>query len=109
VYNPDGTPVPEPHHQHSRFVAVVLEAWRTQNDPNGYYNELLDPATTKGALAKFNINVANPVVLTEDDYNRGYQKADVSEIVFVLPKPPVGGNATASMARDLMAAVPFGM
>ncbi len=109
AHNPGGQPVPNPHHSGPGLERAIVEAWRTWGVAGGYMEKLLGPGTTKAALAQFGVNVANPRVLREAEYNQGYRKANVSEIVYVLPEPPVGGNFTGSEARRLMAAVPFGM
>lgn len=60
----------------------------------------------------YQVYLTKPRVITQEMYNSGYVKADVEEIVFVLPKPPgtdlVSGK-TGGTVRALMAAVPFGM
>lgn len=109
VHQPNGQALAVRHYSSQNFVNVVLEAWRTWNDPGGYKSRLLDPGTTNSALAQFNVSGQNTVVLTEAQYSQGYHQANVSEIVYVLPNPPVGGNLTGQTARNMMAAVPFGM
>jgi hypothetical protein len=95
------------------LAQLVVDAWAS----NALKTMLLDhtnqPAV-KAELANRGIFLRHPVVLTEDEYNKGWQQDDDDEVVLVLPdesrKTPASGAFTLlETAKLLMAVTPNGI
>jgi hypothetical protein len=113
--DPD-VPVADFSYQNDSLAQMIVYAWadstfRTKllkRDPNG------TSPNAKAELAARGVYLANPIVITEDDYNHGYYKQDDDEVVFVLPnhqRPAAApqGQSLLETAKLLMACVPNGI
>ncbi len=93
---------------------VIVAAWAAA--PNGaFYVDLMskDANRVKSCLATHGVFLSNPVVLTEDDYEDGWELDNDDQVVLVLPnKTRVAGPTTANLletAKALMACTPHGI
>jgi hypothetical protein len=101
------------------LAQLVVDAWGS----NPLKTKLLDH-TNQGAvrdeLASRGVFLKHPVVLTEAEYNSGWQQDDDDEVVLVLPnegrKTPAAGNDSTGhpytlleTAKLLMAVTPNGI
>ena len=95
------------------LAGLVVEAW---NDTT-LRNTLLDhsdQAAVKTELANRGIFLSHPVVLTEDEYEEGWQSEHDEEVVLVLPNKARRTNASGGFdlletAKLLMAVTPNGI
>ena len=92
------------------LAEMIVEAWTKPE----YRSRLLNKANAKELLAQRGFYLENPVVITEDQFNRHYKQEDDNEIVFVLPDPgrvtpPQEGQSLLDTARLLMAITPNGI
>jgi hypothetical protein len=109
------------YHPNDSLAQLVVEAWVDKD-----FRELLlarekgkvtaDAARyAKASLAGRGLYLQHPVVITEDEYNRGYHMQDPTEVVFVLPDQPrvamtpPPGQSLLETARLLMACTPHGI
>ena len=103
-------------YQSDKLAEIITKAWIDQNN---YLQKLTDRSSNKFAqdeLELAGIKLKNPVVLTEDEYNGGWQMDKDDEVVFVLPSVTrvnkKNTDSTADLletARMLMACVPNGI
>jgi hypothetical protein len=114
---------PDPHervadfsYQNDSLAQMIVYAW---TDPT-FRNLLLQvqpdgtSPNAKAELEQRGIYLTNPVVITEDAYNNGYQMQDRNGVVFVLPNPPrieapAVGHSLLETAKLLMACTPNGI
>jgi|GraSoiStandDraft_4_1057263.scaffolds.fasta_scaffold263331_2 hypothetical protein len=98
-------------YQNESLAQLIVFAWADQN----FRNQLLsNPSTAKQALADRGIYLKAPFVITEDQYNNGYNLPDPEGVVFVLPDPPrtetpPQGQTLLETAKLLMACTPNGI
>jgi hypothetical protein len=100
-------------YQSDRLAQLVVDAWNDQN----LRDTLLDHAhqnAVRQALAARGIFLSHPIVLTEDEYNDGWQMDDDDEVVLVLPNDtrktaPSGAFDLLETAKLLMAITPNGI
>ena len=98
-------------YQNESLAQLIVYAWSDQN----FRNQLLsNPQTAKQALADRGIYLKAPFVITEDQYNNGYDLPDPEGVVFVLPDPPrtatpPQGQSLLETAKLLMACTPNGI
>ncbi len=107
------------YHPNRKLAEVIVEAWKDRS----YKEKLLtfdEPyvggqtptagqyGCTHDALARFDIHIGKPVVLTLVQYAVGYQKAP-GDVVFVLPDPLDQYGADSHDAEIAMAITPCGM
>jgi hypothetical protein len=94
------------------LAQMIVDAWVNAD----FKSLLLNPANAKAVFATrgfyWNGTTKKPVVISEDDYNKGYTRKHHNEIVFVLPNHdgtcPAGQNLLDT-AKLLMAATPNGI
>jgi hypothetical protein len=98
------------------LAKLVVDAW---ND-NALKQKLLnhdDQGAVRDELASRGVFLRHPVVLTEAEYNSGWQQDDDDEVVLVLPNearkiPAAGGTPPFTLietAKLLMAVTPNGI
>jgi len=95
------------------LAQLVVDAWAS----NGLWNKLTNhanQAAVRDELASRGVFLHHPVVLTEDEYNDGWQQEDDDEVVLVLPKPSrkiaaTGAFTLLETAKLLMAVTPNGI
>jgi hypothetical protein len=119
-----GTPpvtVPDfSYHPNDSLAQMIVDMWVDKD----YRDHLLQrdeddnptPAAARLArvsLAERGIYLDRAVVISEDEYNGGYQMQDANEVVLVLPNPqrvtPRPGQSLLETARLLMASTPNGI
>lgn len=101
------------------LATVVAKAWIDQGTNGPNYKDLMskDPAKVKVILANNGVLLTNPVVLTEDDYEDGWEQDNDDQVVLVLPNltrvamPPAPVNPAQLLetAKALMACTPHGI
>jgi|SRR5262249_7399102 hypothetical protein len=62
-----------------------------------------------GRLPNRPFNLASAIVLTEDEYNAGWEQDDPDQVVFVLPNKSRQTGELLESAKMLMACVPNGI
>ena len=95
------------------LAEMIVDAWVDLN----FANQLLNtPGTAKSALSQRGIFLANPVVITEAQFNQGYTVGNPNvDVIFVLPNQPrvdltpPPGQTLLDTARLLMACTPNGI
>ena len=99
------------------LAQLVVDAWASDGVANGLKAKLLDhnhQNIVKQELANYGIFLNHPVVLTEDEYNNGWQQDHDNEVVLVLPNDgrktaASGGHTLLETAKLLMAVTPNGI
>jgi len=103
-------------YQNEEFAALIVRAWTDQ--PPGFRNSLLMGTTVQRTAAAQTalqglpihpIDLASPIVITEDEYNDGWQADNVDQVVFVLPNATRQVGNLVETAKFLMACVPNGI
>jgi hypothetical protein len=104
-------------YQNDEIAALIVRAWNDQ--PAGFRNSLLTgtnvqrTAAAQGALQSLPlrpIGLASPIVITEDEYNDGWESDNDEQVVFVLPNAArQSGVNLLETAKLLMACVPNGI
>ena len=104
-------------YQNEELAAMIVRAWTDQ--PAGFQNSLLvgsslqRMAAAQAALQGFPIHpigLASPIVITEDEYNDGWECDNDEQVVFVLPNAArQSGTNLLETAKMLMACVPNGI
>ena len=94
---------------------VIVKAWTNP----GFRDGLVGAATgidtrinnARQALLALNppIDLTSPIVLTEAEYDAGWEMDDDDQVVFVLPNPTRQQNNLLESAKLLMACVPNGI
>jgi hypothetical protein len=98
-------------YQNDKLAELITKAW---TDPQ-FRTNLLNHTTNfaKTELDNRGIKLTRAVVLTEDEYNDGWQLDHPDEVAFVLPDPSRAQNLPAPQlletAKLLMACVPNGI
>jgi hypothetical protein len=99
-------------YQNEDLAQMIVQAWGNPTFAQGLTDHT-NPNFAKTELANRGINLTNPVVLTETEYNNGWQSDSDDEVVFVLPNGTrasgVGGPSLLETAKLLMACVPNGI
>jgi hypothetical protein len=94
------------------LAQMIVDAW---TDPN-FEKLLLQPGNATALFATRGFYWRNttktPVVISEEQYNKGYHRTNANEVIFVLPRhagtcPP--GQTLLDTARLLMAVTPNGI
>ena len=112
------------HYPNDNLVRAIVKAWTE----NSFRDALLtypdlhteqdwqkraqpDYARTGNALKQIDASYDCPIVLTQAQYEWGYQKARDQEVIFVLPDQPAVLDARNSFdaAKHAMENVVFGM
>jgi hypothetical protein len=104
-------------YQNDEIAALIVRAWNDQ--PAGFRNSLLAGTTTQRMAAAQTalqglpihpIGLASPIVITEDEYNDGWESDSDDQVVFVLPNATrQSGINLVETAKMLMACVPNGI
>jgi hypothetical protein len=98
-------------YQNDLLAEMITKAWSTP----GYADKLTNHATkfARSELRSRGINLTRAVVLTEAEYNSGWEMRHADEVVFVLPNKSRARNVPAGQlletAKLLMACVPNGI
>lgn len=92
------------------LAEMIVEAWTDE----AYRTKLLNKEDAKELLAQRGFYLENPIVITEDQFNKHYRQEDDREIVFVLPDVTrvtrrEQGQSLLETARLLMAITPNGI
>ena len=95
------------------LAQLIVDAWTTPAVRNRLLNHQQQD-DVRAELAGRGIFLSRPVVLTEDEYNAGYQMEDDDEVVLVLPNDtrkvgPSGAFTLLETAKLLMAITPNGI
>ena len=95
------------------LAQLVVDAWGSNPLKQKLTNHNNQP-DVRDELASRGIFLSNPVVLTEDEYNDGWQMEDDDEVVLVLPNAtrkiaPQGMFTLLETAKLLMAITPNGI
>ena len=103
-------------YQNDELAALIVRAWNDQ--PAGFRNSLLvgTPVQRKNAaiqalqgLSVHPINLASPIVITEAEYDAGWECDDDDQVAFVLPNATRAVGNLVETAKLLMACVPNGI
>ena len=100
-------------YQNDLLAEMIVKAW---TDPP-FRNQLLNGTVVvrtnnaKTALAARGINLTNPIVLTEREFNEGWDRDSADQVVFVLPNDTraTAGTPLLETAKLLMACTPNGI
>jgi hypothetical protein len=106
-------------YQNDSLAQMIVTAWIDQNFQNqltgGTLTQAVRSDNAKQALAVRGIYLQKPIVITEQEYNDGYEMEDPNnnEVVFVLPNyaraQPVPAQFLLETAKLLMAYTPHGI
>jgi hypothetical protein len=100
------------YYPNDSLAQMIVDAWVDKD----FKKMLLHHGNAKALFATrgfyWNNTAKKPVVISEDDYNKGYKRQHDDEVVFVLPNhdgtcPP--GQTLLDSARLLMAVTPNGI
>lgn len=102
-------------YQNDEIAALIVKAW--QDQPTGFTSSLLNGTpnqrmnNARTALQNLlhPIYLASPIVITEDEYDAGWEAEDDNQIVFVLPNRTRQTGDLLENAKLLMAAIPNGI
>lgn len=107
-------------YQNDELAALIAKAWTNA----GFRDGLVGDATPNLPIAQrianaqsalqglpiHPISLASPIVITEDEYNDGWELDDDDTVVFVLPNASrQSGTNLVETAKMLMACVPNGI
>jgi len=100
-------------YQNDEIAGLIVHAWTN----NGFRNGLLGgsianrKAAAIAALQGLNnpIDLTSPIVISEEEYNHGWDSDDHDQVVFVLPNASRQANNLLESAKLLMACVPNGI
>jgi hypothetical protein len=107
------TKVTDFSYENDSLAALIVRAWEDTSFLDSLTSGTMAHRKTqaKNALADLGIYLANPIVITESEYEPGYQLPDPDGVVFVLPN-----KARATLpaplletAKLLMAITPNGI
>jgi hypothetical protein len=105
-------------YQNDEIAALIVQAWTNPAFRDGLVGDAtpnLPIATrTNNAIAALQglahpINLTSPIVLTEDEYDKGWDCDDPDQVVFVLPNRGRQSGDLLESAKLLMACVPNGI
>ena len=117
VANPADVKVADVSYQNDELAGLIVRAWK-EDQPNGFREKLLTgtyvqrTAAAQTALQDLPlhpIKLASPIVITEDEYDAGWEADNDDQIVFVLPNRTRQVGDLLENAKLLMAAVPNGI
>lgn len=114
VANPADVKVADVSYQNDELAALIVKAWKEQpfRDSLLTGSSLQRMAAAQTALQSLPlrpISLASPVVITEDEYDAGWEADNDDQIVFVLPNRTRQVGDLLENAKLLMAAVPNGI
>jgi hypothetical protein len=117
-----GKPVRAPdfsYHPNDSLAQMIVDAWVDKDFRDQLLERQASKVTDEAArLAKTSLMgrglyLQRAVVISEDEYNNGYQMGEPNEVVFVLPDhdlvEPRPGQSLLDTARLLMASTPNGI
>jgi hypothetical protein len=116
VGNKADVKVADVSYQNDELAALIVKAWTDQ--PVGFSNSLLTgqphqrmaaAQTALQSLPLHPIALASPIVITEAEYDAGWEADDDDQIVFVLPNRTRQAGDLLENAKLLMACVPNGI
>ena len=102
-------------YQNPEIAALIVRAWTNAGFRDGLVGPNVPIATrTANAIAALQglahpIGLTSPIVLTEDEYDAGWDSDDPDQVVFVLPNGPRQSGNLLETAKLLMACVPNGI
>lgn len=102
-------------YQNDELAALIVKAWTDQPTGftssllNGTPNQRMNNARTALQNLLHPIHLANPIVITEDEYDAGWEADNDDQIVFVLPNRARQVGNLLENAKLLMAAIPNGI
>jgi hypothetical protein len=92
---------------------IIVKAWTTANFRNGLLQGSIAQrkAAAQAALTGLthSVDLTSPIVITEDEYDEGWDSDDPDQVVFVLPNRSRQQNDLLETAKLLMACVPNGI
>jgi hypothetical protein len=101
-------------YQNDSLAELIARAWTDSNfrDQLVTGNVATRIANARTALAQRGINLTNPIVLTETEFNEGWDRDNDDEVLFVLPnqsRATTAGTPLLETAKLLMACTPNGI
>jgi hypothetical protein len=102
-------------YQNDEIAALIVQAWTDQPFCDGLVGAATPMAQRKAnAIAAFQnlnqpIDLTSPIVITEAEYDGGWDSDDDDQVVFVLPNASRQANNLLESAKLLMACVPNGI
>jgi hypothetical protein len=116
--NPADVKVADFSYQNDELAALIVKAWT----PGSFHDSLVDPSlswvqrtanaqTALQGLPIHPISLAYPIVITEDEYDAGWESDNDDQVVFVLPNATRVSGTTNLLetTKLLMACVPNGI
>jgi hypothetical protein len=112
VHDPD-VKVVDFSYESDVLAQLIVDAWASNPLKQKLTNHN-NQAAVRQELASRGIFLSHPVVLTEDEYDDGWQMEDDDEVVLVLPNetratPASGAFTLLETAKLLMAVTPNGI
>lgn len=104
-------------YQNVEIAAMIVKAWTDPNFRDGLVGDATNvsiPTRKANAIAALGalahpIGLTSPIVLTEAEYDDGWDSDDPDQVVFVLPNRPRQSGDLLESAKLLMACVPNGI
>jgi hypothetical protein len=92
---------------------IIVRAWTTASFRNGLLQGTIAQRKTAAQTALTGlahpIDLTSPIVITEGEYDEGWDSDDLDQVVFVLPNLSRQQNNLLETAKLLMACVPNGI
>src|SRR5829696_4626884 len=114
--NPADVKVADVSYQNDELAGLIVRIWKDQ--PTNFRDSLLTGSplqrmaaaqTALQTLPLHPIYLASPIVITEDEYDGGWEADNDDQIVFVLPNRARQVGDLLENAKLLMAATPNGI
>jgi hypothetical protein len=101
-------------YQNDEIAALIVKAWTDPVFRDRLVGNLSIATRTANAIAALGglthpIGLRSPIVLTEAEYDQGWDSDDDDQVVFVLPNSPRQSGNLLETAKLLMACVPNGI
>jgi hypothetical protein len=116
VASPADVKVADVSYQNDELAGLIVRIWKDQ--PTNFRDSLLtgsplqrmaNAQTALQTLPLHPIYLASPIVITEDEYDAGWEADNDDQIVFVLPNRTRQVGDLLENAKLLMAAIPNGI
>ena len=112
--NPANVKVADVSYQNDELAALIVKAWTDQPTSDSLLTgqplqRMAAAQTSLHSLPLHPIDLASPIVITEDEYDAGWEADDDNQIVFVLPNRARQAGDLLENAKLLMACVPNGI
>jgi hypothetical protein len=116
--NPANVKLADVSYQNDELAALIVKAWTNPGFRDGLVGDATTvPIATRKAnaiaalqsLPTHPIDLASPIVITEAEYDAGWEADDDDQIVFVLPNATRAVGNLVETAKLLMACVPNGI